>query len=254
MIFFLRKMNFFAGNIWRYKIMALSLHPILMMIDEKYRAIGMLCFLLCACSVISYAQSFSRASQRSLEDYTLVGYSTSPYQAPRSASFNSTSRMAATTSGNLRPMSMTSMSTGSSLSSQMEYGPMAAAPMAAAPGIMPLADDWTGSVTVWYPEQGEPGAQSATVYYKITTDLNLLIVKWTSIEYSNGESERWQASWGATNIENRAKEHATQIATEIAKDLYIAFPIGDVLPLLLFALLFAAYVAWKKKNDVTDVV
>lgn len=146
------------------------------------------------------------------------------------------------------------MLTGSSLSSQMEYSPMAAAPRAAAPGIMPLADDWTGSVTVWYPEEGAPGAQSATVYYKITTDFNILIAKWTSIEYSNGDKEQWQASWGWTNTENRAKARAKEIATDIAKERYIAFPLGDSLPLLLFAILFAAYVAWKKKNDVTDVV
>lgn len=54
------------------------------------------------------------------------------------------------------------------------------------------------------------------------------------------------------NAREAANNRANEAITKHEKEC--AGPIGDVLPLLLFALLFAAYVAWKKKNDVTDVV
>ncbi len=193
-----------------------------------------------------------------------MGYSTSPYQAPRSASFNSTSRMAATTSGNLRPMSMTSTSVrnASQLVSGTEYeslfsGHATMAPssptMAKAPslpGISPLAwkegEAENNGITVTYTiDRNWTGGLFGHYIYTITYYYNGKVIGTETLDQSWVES-LFGGLWGA---DDAVKKHAQEEAGTLAYGI----PIGDVLPLLLFALLFAA-VAWKKKNDVKDVV
>lgn len=129
----------------------------------------------------------------------------------------------------------------------MAEAPMAAAPMAAPslPGIMPLADK---VITITCPDCGEE-LGTITIH-----DRGWLYgSKRYSLEGS-GSFLGWLGSifgWGeGYDTEEKALEAANNRANEAIKEHEkgCAGPIGDVLPLLLFALLFAAYVAWKKSS------